>query len=81
MPGEAIVKGDAKVPAIGAASILAKVARDAELLVLDRDFPQYGFAQHKGYPTAAHLAALVEHGPCPAHRRSFGPVRRALGLA
>lgn len=80
MPGEAIVRGDATVAAIGAASILAKVARDAELLALDRAFPQYGFAQHKGYPTAAHLAALAAHGPCVAHRRSFGPVRRALGL-
>lgn len=81
MPGEAIVRGDATVPAIGAASILAKVARDAELVELDRCYPQYGFARHKGYPTAEHLAALAAHGPCPEHRRSFGPVRKALGLA
>ena len=72
---EAIVKGDAKVKAISAASILAKVHRDrlcAELHVLH---PQYGFDGHKGYPTAAHLAALREHGACPHHRRSFAPVR------
>ena len=72
---EAIVKGDAKVRAISAASILAKVHRDrlcAELHVLH---PQYGFDGHKGYPTAAHLAALREHGACPHHRRSFAPVR------
>ena len=81
VPCEAIVRGDATVPAISAASILAKVARDAELVELDRRYPQYGFAQHKGYPTAAHLAALAAHGPCPEHRRSFGPVRSVLGPA
>lgn len=74
---EAIVKGDARVAAISAASILAKVARDAELVELDRRWPAYGFARHKGYPTAEHLAALARLGPCPEHRRSFAPVRDA----
>ncbi|ASM78061.1 Ribonuclease H Ribonuclease HII [Vitreoscilla filiformis] len=78
IPAEAIVKGDAKVQAISAASILAKVTRDRQCLDLDARWPQYGFAVHKGYPTAAHLAALREHGACVAHRRSYGPVRRAL---
>jgi len=73
---EAIVKGDALIPSIGAASILAKVARDRELILLDEQFPEYGFAKHKGYPTKAHFAALEEHGVSPVHRRSFGPVRR-----
>ncbi|GLR14282.1 ribonuclease HII [Chitinimonas prasina] len=71
----AIVRGDALEPAISAASILAKVARDAELVALDASYPGYGFAVHKGYPTPAHLAALAELGPCVAHRRSFAPVR------
>jgi ribonuclease HII len=71
----AIVDGDAKVQAISAASILAKVARDAEMTELDREFPAYGFANHKGYGTAEHLAALKAHGPCAIHRRSFEPVR------
>ncbi len=75
---QAIVKGDAKVPAISAASILAKVFRDRLLVELDARYPQYGFAVHKGYGTAAHLCALAEHGPCPEHRRSFAPVRHAL---
>jgi ribonuclease HII len=75
----AIVGGDASVPAISAASILAKVARDAEMLALDTQYPQYGFARHKGYPTAEHLAALRAHGACAIHRRSFAPVRRCLG--
>ena len=75
---EAIVKGDAKEPAISAASILAKTHRDAQLLELDRAFPQYGFARHMGYPTAAHLQALRQHGPSPVHRRSFGPVAQTL---
>jgi len=79
LPVEAVVGGDARVPAISAASILAKVARDAELIVLDARFPAYGFAQHKGYPTPAHLAALAAHGASPAHRRSFAPVRKVLG--
>lgn len=71
---QAVVKGDALLPAIGAASILAKVTRDAEMLALDERFPGYGFAQHKGYPTTAHLAALRKFGPCAIHRRSFAPV-------
>ncbi|MEP7274760.1 MAG: ribonuclease HII [Betaproteobacteria bacterium] len=73
-PSRAIVKGDRDVPAISAASILAKTVRDAMLVDLDRLYPLYGFAQHKGYATAVHLAALNRHGPCPAHRRSFAPV-------
>lgn len=77
-PAEAIVGGDGKVAAIGAASILAKVQRDQELVELDRRFPQYGFARHKGYPTAEHLAALAEHGAIDQHRRSYAPVQRAL---
>lgn len=77
-PCEAIVKGDATVPVIGAASILAKVARDAELRELHDRYPQYDFARHKGYPTAAHLDALRRHGPCPEHRRSFAPVAALL---
>ena len=71
---EAIVGGDALVPAISAASILAKVHRDRWCLELDRHYPQYGFARHKGYGTAAHLAALQAHGPCAQHRTSFRPV-------
>ncbi len=78
---EAIVKGDALIPAIGAASILAKVARDRELLALHEQYPQYGFAQHKGYPTRAHVNALEAHGVSPVHRRSFGPVRRLCDVA
>ena len=75
VPAEAIVKGDAKVAAISAASILAKVHRDRQCLALHEAHPEYGFALHKGYPTPEHLAALRRHGPCPQHRRSFGPVR------
>lgn len=75
---EAIVKGDDKVAAISAASILAKVERDSLMQRFDQDFPVYGFGVHKGYPTAAHLAALAVHGACPIHRRSFAPVRRCL---
>lgn len=79
MAAEAIVKGDSKVKAISAASILAKTARDAELVLLDQTYPQYGFAAHKGYPTAAHLAALEQFGPIAAvHRLSFAPVKRAV---
>ncbi|MES2424539.1 MAG: ribonuclease HII [Pseudomonadota bacterium] len=74
---EAIVRGDATVPAISAASILAKVHRDRWCAQLDVQFPQYGFALHKGYGTAAHLAALRTHGACPQHRNSFAPVRSA----
>jgi ribonuclease HII len=70
----AIVGGDRDVPAISAASILAKTSRDAILIELDLIYPAYGFAQHKGYATREHLAALDRHGPCPAHRRSFAPV-------
>lgn len=75
---EPVVKGDDRVPAIAAASILAKVQRDEELLALDAQYPGYGFASHKGYPTAAHLAALRELGVTPVHRRSFAPVRALL---
>ncbi|NCA69507.1 MAG: ribonuclease HII [Sphingobacteriia bacterium] len=74
----ALVGGDRSDPAIGAASILAKVARDQLMCELDRRHPGYGFAMHKGYPTRAHLAALRVLGPCPEHRRSFGPVRAML---
>jgi len=78
---EAIVGGDALEPAISAASILAKVARDRLMCRLHQDHPHYGFDAHKGYPTPAHLAALVRHGPCVHHRRSFAPVREALSRA
>ena len=78
VPAEAIVKGDAKVAAISAASILAKVTRDRWCAQLHAEYPQYGFAGHKGYGTAEHLAALAQHGACPQHRRSFAPVARAL---
>lgn len=77
-PSAALVKGDSRLACIAAASVLAKVARDREMLALDSQYPAYGFARHKGYPTAAHLAALVEQGPCPAHRRSYAPVARAV---
>lgn len=79
LPCEAIVKGDSKVAEISAASILAKTARDASLLVLDAQYPQYGFAQHKGYPTALHLERLAQYGITPEHRRSYGPVKKLLG--
>lgn len=78
MTVRAVVKGDATIAAISAASILAKVARDDEMLALHRQHPQYGFDRHKGYPTAAHLLALRTHGACAAHRRSFVPVRALL---
>ena len=78
VPSAAVVKGDSKVPAIAAASILAKVSRDREMQALDRQYPGYGIAGHKGYPTAVHLEALQRLGPTPVHRRSFGPVRRLL---
>ena len=74
----AIIGGDALEPAISAASILAKVARDAVMRDLDAHFPDYGFAGHKGYPTRAHMAVLERLGPCPHHRRSYAPVRRAI---
>lgn len=79
MDARAIIKGDATVSAIAAASILAKTARDAELLRLHAIYPHYGLDRHKGYPTAAHLAALRTHGPALIHRRSFAPVRQLLG--
>ena len=78
MRAEAIVKGDALVPAISAASILAKVQRDRGCAELDLQYPQYGFAKHKGYGTAAHLAALREYGACPQHRKTFSPVTTVL---
>lgn len=78
---EAIVKGDLTVPAISAASIIAKVARDEEMVALDQRYPQYGFARHKGYPTREHLQALQDHGVIAEHRRSFAPVRRLLAAA
>ncbi|OAT34512.1 ribonuclease HII [Buttiauxella brennerae ATCC 51605] len=81
MPSLAVVKGDSRVAEISAASIIAKVTRDREMAELDLFFPQYGFAQHKGYPTAFHLEKLAEHGATEHHRRSFAPVKRALGLA
>ena len=75
--GEAVVRGDAKVPSISAASILAKTARDRIMLDMDRLYPDYGFARHKGYGTAVHRQRLQQHGPCEQHRRSFAPVRLA----
>lgn len=81
VPARAIVKGDALEPAISAASILAKTVRDAQLLELDARHPGYGFARHKGYPTAEHLAAIERLGVLPEHRKSFGPVRRLLDAA
>lgn len=75
---EAVVKGDSRVAAISAASILAKVTRDRELVALDKAYPGYGMAGHKGYPTKVHLEALERLGVTPVHRRSFGPVKRAL---
>ena len=75
---EAIVKGDDTVPAIGAASILAKVTRDRELVSLDEKYPGYGLAKHKGYPTQAHLRAIEQLGISDIHRKSFGPVKRVL---
>ena len=79
MPTQAVVKGDARVAVVSAASILAKVTRDRLCDDLHQRFPHYGFDGHKGYPTPAHLAALREHGPCPEHRRSYAPVRACLG--
>ena len=78
VPSAAGVKGDSQVPAIAAASILAKVSRDREMQQLDAQYPGYGIAGHKGYPTAVHLEALRRLGPTPIHRRSFGPVRALL---
>ncbi|MEW5943739.1 MAG: ribonuclease HII [Pseudomonadota bacterium] len=78
LPAKAVVKGDSLVAEISAASILAKTARDADMLELHRRFPQYGFDRHKGYGTAEHLEALRRHGACEAHRRSFAPVRAVV---
>ena len=80
MPCEAVVGGDALHAEISAASILAKVTRDRQMLELDQKFPQFGFAKHKGYPTKAHFEAIALHGVTAEHRRSFGPVRKALAL-
>ena len=81
MTSEAIVKGDALIPAISAASILAKVTRDRWCAQVDVDYPQYGFAGHKGYGTAAHLQALQDHGACPLHRKTFAPVTAVVSQA
>jgi len=78
MQAEAVVGGDDAIPEIAAASILAKVHRDQQMLELDQRYPQYQFAKHKGYPTKLHLAALDQHGPCPEHRISFKPVKLRL---
>lgn len=78
MPAEAVIGGDDRIPAISAASILAKVARDNEMQALHAAHPAYGFDRHKGYPTREHLTALSIHGPLPGHRRSFAPVRACL---
>ena len=80
IPVEAVVKGDGKIAAIAAASILAKTVRDAGMLKLHAQYPQYGFDRHMGYPTAAHMAALQIHGASPHHRRSFGPVAQRILL-
>jgi ribonuclease HII len=78
LPCEAIIKGDSKVQAISAASILAKTSRDAALYSLDEQYPMYGFAQHKGYPTKEHMIRLQEYGVSPVHRRSYAPVRKLI---
>ena len=80
IPVEAVVKGDGKIASIAAASILAKTVRDAGMLALHAQYPQYGFDRHMGYPTAAHCAALQAHGASPVHRKSFGPVAQQLSL-
>lgn len=77
-PVQAIIRGDSLIPEISAASILAKTARDAEMMRLHQDFPHYGFDRHKGYPTAAHIIALQEHGISSEHRRSFAPVKKLI---
>ena len=80
MAAQAVVKGDLRVAEISAASIIAKVTRDREMEILDAEFPQYGFAKHKGYPTKAHFEALEQYGAIDQHRKSFKPVKRVLGL-
>ena len=80
LPAQAVVKGDSLVAEISAASILAKVARDQEMEALDKKHPEYAFAQHKGYPTKLHLEKLAELGPLQEYRRSFSPVKKALGI-
>ncbi|MEI6166999.1 MAG: ribonuclease HII [bacterium] len=79
-PSLSIIQGDGRSLSIAAASIIAKVTRDRMMLVLDQHYPQYGFSRHKGYGTRAHMKALLDNGPCPAHRRSFRPVQEALRL-
>lgn len=78
LPVEAVIKGDSRVPAISAASIIAKVARDREMRDMEHEYPGYGFAIHKGYPTMAHIEALKRLGACAIHRRTFAPVRNLL---
>ena len=78
LPQKGVVRGDAQVAAVAAASIIAKVTRDRLMVELDRQFPQYGFCRHKGYPTPEHLAMLAKFGPSPLHRRSFAPVKNLL---
>jgi ribonuclease HII len=80
LPQQAIVRGDSQSLSIAAASILAKVNRDEQMIALDEQFPHYGFAQHKGYGTAAHLAAIAQHGPSPLHRHTFAPMRQTHPL-
>lgn len=81
MPAQAIIKGDGLVAEISAASILAKVARDNEMIALDERYPEYQFAKHKGYPTKLHFEKLAEFGATPYHRKSFAPVAKILGLS
>ncbi|EJD0684713.1 ribonuclease HII [Vibrio parahaemolyticus] len=80
MDSQAVVKGDLRVAEISAASIIAKVVRDQEMEELDKQYPQFGFAKHKGYPTKAHFEAIKQHGVISEHRKSFKPVKKALGL-
>ncbi len=81
MDAQAVVKGDLRVAEISAASIIAKVVRDTEMEELDKQYPQFGFAKHKGYPTKAHFEAIEQHGVISEHRKSFKPVKKALGIA